>query len=218
MSMQDDPLDVFPSFHVPQAIQPNYPQPRPMPDFRRMMIFIDGENLVFNYQKEVNNGRTPNSQDHYIEDVFVWRPRITDRMGLHEIIRATYYTYAVGSEQRLEEIKNTIRSSGFETHRDSHLPYTLTPVVFKKPKQAAKAKGVDIQLTVDILTHVYNDNVDTVVLLSGDGDYMPVIEEVVRYGKQIWIGAFKFGLNRNLIHIADVFVLLDQFFFIPEQN
>jgi uncharacterized LabA/DUF88 family protein len=68
---------------------------------------------------------------------------------------------------------------------------------------------------VDVLNHVHRDNVDTVLLLSGDGDYMPVIAEVQRCGKQCWVSAFSDGLNEQLKYISDKFYLLDGTMFQP---
>ncbi|MEK0338540.1 MAG: NYN domain-containing protein, partial [Nitrosopumilus sp.] len=78
---------------------------------------------------------------------------------------------------------------------------------------SAKSKGVDIQMTVDILSNVYKNNIDTVYLVSGDGDYKPVIDEVIRNGKHIYLAAFSDGLNPNLRHSVDKFIDLDKIYF-----
>jgi len=62
--------------------------------------------------------------------------------------------------------------------------------LFSKKKKEAKSKGVDIQMTVDILSQIYLDNIDTVYLIAGDGDYLPIISEVIRMGKQVYLAAF----------------------------
>jgi uncharacterized LabA/DUF88 family protein len=54
---------------------------------------------------------------------------------------------------------------------------------------------------------------DILFLLAGDGDYIPLIEEVMRQGKQVHLGAFSDGLSPRLPHIADEFVDLDKYFF-----
>ena len=45
-------------------------------------------------------------------------------------------------------------------------------------------------MTVDILSQIYLDNIDTVYLIAGDGDYLPIISEVIRMGKQVYLAAF----------------------------
>jgi uncharacterized protein (TIGR00288 family) len=83
------------------------------------------------------------------------------------------------------------------------------PKVFKKANRAAKRKGVDIEMSVDILSHVHSNNVDTILLLAGDGDYIPLIREVQRCGKIVYVSAFSDGLNPELPIIADNFYCLD---------
>jgi uncharacterized LabA/DUF88 family protein len=174
------------------------------------MIFVDGENLVSRYQAMLSEGWVPRDDGVcHIQDVLVWHCSFSHLVRMDEVIRATYYTYVVGDENRVREVQDLIRKLEFSAHQNSPLPRTLTPKVFKKNRRSAKAKGVDIQMTVDILTNVYRDNLDTVLLLSGDGDYIPVIEEVLRCGKQCYVSAFSNGLHRDLLLIADQFYCLD---------
>lgn len=70
-------------------------------------------------------------------------------------------------------------------------------------------------MTVEILTNTFQDNLDSIYLLSGDGDYKPVIEECIRRGKQVFIGAVSSGLNEGLKLIADQFLPLDDYYFFP---
>ena len=198
-------------------VQPQVtPEYTAIPAFRRAMVFIDGENLVCCYQRMLKNGRQQIADIGltHIQDVLVWCSNFIMNAGLSEILRATYYTYAVGSYEMIDEIRGTIKNLAFSRHINSRLPNTLTPQVFKKEKKSVRAKGVDIQMTVDILNHVHRDNIDTVMLFSGDGDYIPVIEEVLRCGKQCHISAFSDGLNPKLIHIADGFDYLDSRIFL----
>jgi len=72
---------------------------------------------------------------------------------------------------------------------------------------------VDIQLTVDVLTHTYQNNFDILYLISADGDYKPLINEVIRNSKQVYVAALSKGVNPELKYIADVFVDLDKVYF-----
>jgi uncharacterized LabA/DUF88 family protein len=187
---------------------------RPMPNFRRMMIFADGENLSLRYKSMLKKGYEPHENMVHIPDVLVWSSWCSGLIGLHEVIRANYYTSAVGDENFIDSIKERIKKTKYEKHRDSPLPNWLTPIVFKKSKKSVSCKGVDIQICVDVLTHVYRDNVDSVLILSGDGDYVPLIKAVLQAGKQVYLAAFSDGLNKNLTYIADEFYCLDHHVFI----
>lgn len=164
----------------------------------------------------LDEGWSPRNEGvSFDKDIFVWEPS-SIFVGLHVVLRATYYTYVQGSLEGVDEAAKKIKELNFCNYRPvgtnfGHLPNTLTPCVFSKPKNR-KAKGVDIQLTVDILTHAYQDNCDTVYLMSGDGDYVPVLEEVQRLGKQVFISAFSSGLNPKLRLMADSFQLLDSYY------
>jgi uncharacterized protein (TIGR00288 family) len=201
-----------------------------VPSFRRLMVFVDGENLAIRYKNMIVDrtikdkkgvektlkARKPRLDGvEYKKDTLIWHETFTSGCQLHEIIRATYYTYVTGDSDEVERVKSVINSLRFSKHQKSVLPDTLTPCVFKK-EGFSKGKGVDIQMTVDILNHVYRNNVDTILILSGDGDYLPVIEEVKRHGKQCWVYAFSSGLSSQLKYAADRFYCLDDTLFIPE--
>jgi hypothetical protein len=80
-----------------------------MPPFRRLMIFADGENLVNRYQSMLEKGWTPrNDNVCHIPDVLIWHSSFSTLIRMDEVIRATYYTYVVGDENRVTEIRNLI--------------------------------------------------------------------------------------------------------------
>ena len=60
-----------------------------------------------------------------------------------------------------------------------------------------------------VQTAVHHDNIDAVLLLTGDGDYIPLIEEIKRSAKQCYVSAFSDGLHPDLPLIADRFYCLD---------
>jgi uncharacterized protein (TIGR00288 family) len=91
-----------------------------------------------------------------------------------------------------------------------HLPRNLTPIVRKRLANTRASKGVDIQLTVDVLGHVYKNNIEAVYIMSGDGDFLPLMEEILRQGKQVYLSAFSSGLNDRLVEIATSFNRLDE--------
>ena len=115
-------------------------------------------------------------------------------MPLHaHAIRAHYYTSVSGSSEKVDSVKNQLWDIGF------------TPHVFWKQKNT-KSKGVDIALTTDLLSDAYRDNYDAAVLCAGDGDYVPLVEEVKRLGKVVYLLFFDgTPLNDNLMYSSDTF-------------
>lgn len=195
-------------------------EPRdPMPSLGRMMAFIDGENMVARYQAMLDAGQTPYNNVAHLRDVYVWLPGVV-WPALNVVLRATYYTYVVGSEEVVLGTSEQIRAMIFCQYSvpgqaaPSRLINTLTPRVFSKPKNR-NGKGVDIQMTVDILSNIYQGNVESILLVSGDGDYEPVLAECKRMGKQVYVAAFSSGLSPKLRLSADHFTNLDSQFFKP---
>lgn len=176
---------------------------------RRMMIFVDGENLVLRYQKTLEQGRIPSDGLFHLQNVAIWKPEFAQLARHHEILRVTYYTYVVGDENKVAEVENAIRQLKFSKHMASLLPDSVTPCVFKKTDRSRSGKGVDIKLCVDVLSHVYRGNTDAILLMSGDGDYEPLITEVLRNGVQVFLSAYSSGLNPRLRNLVDAFWELD---------
>lgn len=169
------------------------------------MLFVDGENLAIRFKElakqksiQLNNG------PYYEEDTFVWMP---GEHGLSftamslggsgktlEAIRSTYYTSVKGDDKKVEEVKNKLWQLGFQ------------PEVFKKNDPSKKAKGVDIALTKDMLSHAFLQNYDVALLVAGDGDYVPLVQEVKRVGKIVCVAFFVGeggGLNEDLRRASD---------------
>lgn len=176
---------------------------------RRMMVFVDGENLVFRFQEMLKRGYIPRDGLFHEQDVAVWDTSFTHLARHHEILRVTYYTYVVGDEARVGTVEEAIRRLTFSKHMASLLPNSVTPCIFKKVVKSRSGKGVDIKLCVDVLSHVYRGNTDAVLLMSGDGDYEPLIEEVLRNGVQVFLSAFSDGLNPRLRNLVDALYELD---------
>jgi hypothetical protein len=111
----------------------------PVPALGRMMVFIDGENLVFRYQEMVRKGAIPYEDVAYLRDVFVWKGE-SIYPDLNIVFRATYYTYVVGNEDKILEASQQIKKLHFRQFSLpaqpllTRIPNNLTPVIFRKVK------------------------------------------------------------------------------------
>lgn len=173
------------------------------------MTFVDGENLTLRGQDLAEQrGVTLVEGGYFKRDCFVWIP---GRNGRHRFggsefmqqrpIRATFYTGVTGADALIQEVRQKLKELAFQ------------PQVFKRIRKDAKAKGVDIALTKDMLSHAFRGNYETAVLISGDGDYVPLVEEVQRLGKRVVLWFFEGdSLNRELKLGADDFVDITTFF------
>ncbi len=166
-------------------------------DQKRWMLFVDGENFTLRAQALASDSKIVLPEgERYCRDVFVWFPTFQYTSSAlfpnsrHQLqwtpIRAYYYTSLIGDGLKMEEVRTRLWKLGFQ------------PQVFFKSKDR-KAKSVDIALTKDMLTHAFFDHYDVAILMSGDGDYVPLVNEVKRMGKVVCVGAFAVtGLSTEL--------------------
>lgn len=174
------------------------------------MLFVDGENLTLRAQEVAESkGLSLHEGPYWKRDFFVWIPvfpagepygDISVQVRAPRATRAYYYTSVWGSEDTLEEVRARLWDLGFD------------PQVFKKKKDT-RSKGVDIALTKDMLAHGFRGNYEIAVLVAGDGDYVPLVEEVKRAGKPVYVTFFSgYGLSPALRLAADRFIDITQFF------
>jgi hypothetical protein len=173
---------------------------------RRLMAFIDGENLVRRFEDMKSQGWIPRDDLVHEPGVLIWHSSFFSQatLGHAIVLRTTYYTSKVGSPEDLDALRDRILKLDVPTFPQVEGPWPnrLTPVVFKRDKGTQRSKGVDIALAVDVLNHVSRNNVDTVMLFGGDGDYLPLVHEVLRAGKIVLLSAFSSGLSPELVRIV----------------
>lgn len=179
------------------------------------MVFADGENLLLRYEAMLGKGRKPRPKTttYYSKNRYIWSYHITKIHNL-EFTRVTYYTTFVGDEDALQRLRADLATVAWASNmmnppNSGH----IHPAVFKKHSQSQKTSSVDINITIDLLRHCYNKDIEAVYILTGDGDYIPLVEEAVRTGTRVFVGAFSDGLNETLRVVGDEFINLDDMFF-----
>ncbi len=85
------------------------------------------------------------------------------------------------------------------------------PKVFKK-KPNNKTKRVDITLATDMLSHAYSNNFDIAILVAGDEDYVPLVQELKHCGKQVSLWFLEDGLSQDLKRECDHFFDIKKIF------
>jgi len=192
--------------------------------YERVMFFIDGENLVLRYQDMLKQEYRPLNKIKHEKDVYVWHSDVI-RANVGNIIRVNYYTSAQATEDKIlslsEDIKKIeylyqgppvgggggrygggIKHENFKGH--------IVPHIFKRNKKSAKKSGiVDISITIDMLHYASLQMLDAIYLIACDGDYIPLIKEVMRRGVRVHLMALSSGLNPNLPISGDEFECID---------
>lgn len=196
------------------------------------MIFVDGENFALRGQDFAKaSGITLEPGPYWQPDVFLWMPGVDAELPLYtdveERMHFPPYRFSLGRDRGVSQpVRTDIRSDRAHyftavTGDDDALMDTklalhelnFQPEVFKKVK-GSRSKGVDISLTTAMLSHAYQGNYEVAYLLAGDGDYVPLVEEVRRLGRMVIIVFFaEHGLKPALrvagnrfIDISDKFV------------
>jgi uncharacterized LabA/DUF88 family protein len=182
---------------------------------QRAAVFVDGENLVFRYQDMLDAGLKARIEVNHRPDEFVWSPMAFPCQRF-SIVRCSYYTSAVGDEAYLDSIVDQIQTlPAFYPGpiKDNRTKVKLNARVFKKLAKSQKSRLVDIQITLDSLRAAYRHDVELIWFLTGDGDFLPVIDEIMKTGKRVGVAAFSKGIAQELRRKPDLFYCLDDLFF-----
>jgi uncharacterized LabA/DUF88 family protein len=171
------------------------------------MVFVDGENLAIRYGALLKERQAlPASHIIYEPDVFVWSVALNNVCVRQKVVRKYYYTCAQGDAERLQALNDKLRAAHIEA-----------PYVFKKDKRKG-SKRVDIQLAVDMLTQASRKSYQTVVLIAGDEDYVPLVEAVKLEGPLVVVWSVKSGLSDSLRRSADYYADIGEILFAPDIN
>lgn len=151
---------------------------------QRVGVFIDVQNMYYSaknlYGAKVNFGNI-----------------VVEATGGRKLIRAI--AYVVSTETKEEQpFFDALYNLGIETK--------------EKPLQifyGGEKKGDwDVGITVDAIR--LSPSLDAIVIVSGDGDYVPLIEYLQNQGKQVEVVAFGNTTSSKLIEAADDFIDLGQ--------
>lgn len=197
----------------------------------RVMAFVDGENLLNRFEAMKQEGHrvrdhTPQgsmaSPIKYQPKKFVWSPYTVCNLYMGDVLdRVTYYTTFTGDDDAIEALSASLSECGTR-----EVPYAssgqhslrVLPKVFKKTTRGTKTKSVDISICVDVMEYVNNDALDAVYLVSGDVDYRPLVEAVMRAGKRVYVASLSSGQSKGYSNVPDRFLNLDSLYFFGMPN
>ena len=142
----------------------------------RIIIFIDNSNIFQGFRKY-------NIKVDYEElKNFIARDRELQTIYLYE---GVVYPMSPEKKRWYKELGNR---SG----------YVIKASFDKIASYGAIEKKVDINIAIDIVSLAYENAYDTAVLVSGDGDFVPVVKRVKELGKNMEVWAFKYSLANTL--------------------
>jgi len=81
--------------------------------------------------------------------------------------------------------------------------YIIKASFDKIVKSGAIEKKVDINIAIDVVSLAFEDAYDTAVLVTGDGDFLPVVKKIKELNKKPEVWAFKYSLANALMEELD---------------
>jgi len=147
---------------------------------QRVIALIDVQNIYYSakniFHRKVNFGSI-----------------LKEAIGPRKLIRAI--AYVIKTEEGEEEVFfEALEKLGIETKVKELLVY----------RGGLKKADWDVGITIDAVR--LSSMVDVIVLISGDGDFVPLVEFLKNQGRQVEVLAFKKSTSSRLIQAADDFI------------
>ncbi len=147
---------------------------------QRVGVFIDVQNMYYSaknlFGAKVNFGNI-----------------VKEALAGRKLIRAIAYVVSTESKEE-QPFFDALYNLGIET-KDKPLQIFLG---------GEKKADWDVGLAVDAIR--FSPSLDAVVLVSGDGDYVPLVEYLRGHGKQVEVVSFGDTTSAKLIDAADDFI------------
>lgn len=146
---------------------------------QRVAVFIDTANM-YHSAKHLYNARLN------------FKNVLEDAVGGRQLIRAIAYVITTkGGEEK--PFLDALTNIGIE----------MKSKELQEFAGGAKKGDWDVGLSVDAIR--IGMGVDAIVIVSGDGDYIPLVEYLQNQGKQVEVMAFRGSVSSKLIEQADGF-------------
>ena len=119
------------------------------------------------------------------------------------VIAVAYVVDADGGKNEssgFQAFANSLRQVGYEVRRKQA----------RVRQDGSKKADWDIGIAMEIVD--VRSRIDTVILCTGDGDFLPLIHRLKKWGKRVELASHKTSTNVDLIRSVDEFISLDHRF------
>jgi uncharacterized LabA/DUF88 family protein len=170
----------------------------PSRSYRQVMIFVDGGYLREYIKKKWGSQELATGPFQSLTRELIQYVQFRNIYG--ELIR-TYYYDAIVDEKEKDERER--QSKFFDTLRT--LPFCTVRLGRLKTarKEPRRQKGVDILMSIDMLTKAYENHYDIAILVAGDGDFVDLVEAVKDAGKRVYGAYIKDHVDDKLLGSLD---------------
>ncbi len=162
---------------------------------QRLAIFVDGSNLYNGMRENLSNTRFNLSE-------------LMSQLKKDRFLVRTYYYNA----PLTEDYENDLREGQhrfFDSLRRIPCVTVRLGRLHRRPDGNLVEKGVDVAIAVESLGLAHVDAYDVALVISGDGDYVELVEAIKRLGKQVECAMFRNQSAGILMEHADIFTPLD---------
>lgn len=169
----------------------------------RVSVYIDGANFF-------GGLRTINSR--YSDVKFDFENYIKKIVGKRKLINVYYYNASLKQQINPKIFKK--QQKLFERLRKIN---KFKVILCKRQKRRNSEgdhyftiKGDDIHLAIDMLKDAYENKYDTTILISGDGDFSPLVRYVKEKGKKVENYHFEGNISYDLLKECKVNVTISK--------
>lgn len=142
----------------------------------RIIIFIDNSNIFQGFRKYVIKA------DYEKLKNIITKGRKLEHIFLYE---GVVYPMSPEKKKWYEDLSE-------------HSDYVIKASFDKIAANDAIEKKIDIQIAIDMVSLAYENSYDTAILVSGDGDFVPVVKKIRELGKNVELWAFRYSLANAL--------------------
>src|SRR3989344_4214184 len=150
---------------------------------QRVGIFVDVQNLYYS-ARNIYNARVNFSA------------LLKEAVGSRKLIRATAYVIRAQMPEE-QSFFDALSKAGYEVKAKDLQVFV----------GGIKKGDWDVGITMDAIRQMAK--VDVIVLASGDGDYVPLLEYLKNFGVRVEVIAFGKSSSSKLIEAADDFIDMD---------
>lgn len=143
----------------------------------RVYVFIDAANILYSQQSLRWKVDYKKLKEYFIKEC--------------DLKKIYFYTGHVGENNKQNSFLKKLESLGYEIKAKEVKR-------IKVSKSAYEWKGnLDVELTIDVLGNI--NNFDTLVLMSGDSDFAPLLDAVKIQHKRVLVMSTKGHISRELL-------------------
>ncbi len=150
----------------------------------RVAIFIDGENIHY-------SAKHLNMRLDYLK---LCRTLAGDR----RLVRSYFYTAVSNQSEGKIDFINFLKLNGFRV-----VTKELKGFPDNEVQQRAVRGNLDLEMAIDVCEML--QHLDTVILCTGDGDFVRLLESVARQGRHVEVCALREMTSTDLIAASDVY-------------